>query len=283
MLGHTLLRVVAEKQEWEIEGTARGEASVRFAGRSKAVPILAFDAGKESEVARLLAERKPDVVVNCIGVTKHRTTAEDPVLSCRINTIFPHLLAEEGRKTGTRVVHISSDCVFSGREGFYKEGDPMDALDIYGKSKSMGELHDPHTITLRTSMIGHEMGTKFGLLEWFLSQAGSCKGFSRAYFSGLPTVVLARLIRDVVIPKHELAGVYHVAAERIDKYRLLKAIAKVYDKDIEIVEDREFQVDRSLDATRFAAATGYVAPSWPDLLMEMREDYKSAMSDTDHA
>ena len=119
---------------------------------------------------------------------------------------------------GARLIHVSTDCVFSGSKGGYAEDDVADAGDVYGKSKALGEVLYPHTITLRTSTIGHELQSQYGLLDWFLSQNIQCKGYTRAIFSGLPTVVFAQLIRDIVIPRPDLFGVYHVAASRIAKF-----------------------------------------------------------------
>jgi dTDP-4-dehydrorhamnose reductase len=151
----------------------------------------------------------------------------------------------------------------------YKEEDKPDVSDLYGLSKFLGELHEQNTVTLRTSIIGHEFNTSHGLVEWFLSQENQCKGFSRAIFSGLPTVVLAKLIKDVVIPRNELYGLYHVAAEPISKFDLLNLVARVYSKTIKITPDEELVIDRSLDASRFKEVTGYVAPGWPELINVM--------------
>jgi dTDP-4-dehydrorhamnose reductase len=176
------------------------------------------------------------------------------------------------RLGGARLIHISTDCVFSGSRGMYREDDFSDAYDLYGKSKYIGEVRDDaHAITLRTSIIGHELDSKVALVDWFLSQQGSAKGYRRAMFSGLPTVELARIIRDFVLPRPELRGLYHVAAEPIAKYDLLSLIAEQYGKQIEIKGDDAVIIDRSLDSTRFTLATGYRAPEWPALIALMRQ------------
>jgi dTDP-4-dehydrorhamnose reductase len=144
---------------------------------------------------------------------------------------------------------------------------------VYGKSKQLGELHYPHTITLRTSTIGHELQSQYGLLDWFLSQKEQCKGYNRAIFSGLPTVIFAQIIRDMVIPDLKLSGLYHVAAKPINKYDLLKLIANVYGKTINITPEDKLVIDRSLNANRFKLATGYIAPEWPELI-ELMHKYK---------
>jgi dTDP-4-dehydrorhamnose reductase len=207
--------------------------------------------------------------VNCIGLTKHHKTADDPILAIPLNTLLPHRLAELCAIGRSRLVHISTDCVFSGARGSYTEDDPADANDVYGKAKFLGEVNYSHAITLRTSTIGHELHSAYGLLEWFLSQQGSCKGFSRAIFSGLPNTEFARIVRDLVIPRPDLHGLYHVGANPIAKFELLKLIATVYGKQIDIVQDDEFTIDRSLNSERFKQATGYSAPPWPELIHSM--------------
>jgi dTDP-4-dehydrorhamnose reductase len=167
------------------------------------------------------------------------------------------------------LVHVSTDCVFAGTRGNYVEGDIPDALDVYGRSKHLGEVDHPHVITLRTSTIGHELQSAYGLLEWFLAQQDRCKGFNRAIFSGLPNTVFAQVVRDVVIPRPELHGLYHVGGQPIGKYELLRCIAHVYGKQIDIVRDDDFVIDRSLNSSRFSKATGYVPDSWPRLIQAM--------------
>jgi dTDP-4-dehydrorhamnose reductase len=169
------------------------------------------------------------------------------------------------------LVHVSTDCVFSGAKGHYLETDFPDAYDLYGRSKLLGEVDYPHAITLRTSIIGHELSGNRSLIGWFLAQQGSVKGFARAVFSGLPTVELARVVRDCVLPRPALRGLYHVAAQPINKCDLLKLVAATYGKTIKIVPSEDLVIDRSLNADRFRVATGYVAPPWPDLIQRMFE------------
>lgn len=270
MIGNTVLRVLSEKKDWQVFGTVRDETAERFFPSSIAKCLIAnIDVNFQDSLVSVLSQVRPDVVINCAGLTKHKPEAEDPLTSIPINALMPHRLASLCKLVGARLIHVSTDCVFSGQEGGYMEDDFTDARDVYGQSKALGELHYPHTITLRTSTIGHELQSQFGLLDWFLSQKGTCNGYTRAFFSGLPTVVFAQVIRDVVIPDKKLFGLFHVAADPINKFDLLKMIAGVYDKDIDIVPDDKLVIDRSLDATRFQLATGYVAPEWPELIKMM--------------
>jgi dTDP-4-dehydrorhamnose reductase len=270
MIGSTLLRVLSEKNDWEVFGTVRDESVKRFFSASIGDRLIAgVDVEYPDSLVKVLDQIRPDVVVNCAGLTKHKPEAEDPLVSIPINTLMPHRLAGLCKLVGARLIHLSTDCVFSGEKGGYVEDDFADARDVYGKSKALGEVLYPHTITLRTSTIGHELQSKYGLLDWFLSQEGCCKGYTRAIFSGLPTVVFAQVVRDVVIPHKELSGLYHVAAEPIGKFDLLKLIAEVYGKNIDIEPVDKLVIDRSLNAGRFRQATGYVAPDWRSLIKLM--------------
>ncbi len=272
MIGSTVLRVLSEKSDWEVFGSVRDGSAKQFFSASIGERLRAdVDVENQDSLVKILDQLRPNVVVNCAGLTKHKPAAEDPLVAIPINTLMPHRLAGLCKLIGARLIHVSTDCVFSGEKGSYTEDDFADARDVYGKSKALGEVNYPHAITLRTSTIGKELQSKYGLLDWFLSQEGRCKGYTRAVFSGLPTVVFAQVVRDMVIPHTELSGLYHVAAKPINKFDLLKMIAKVYGKTIDIVPDDKLVIDRSLDATRFQSATGYIAPEWPELIKLMYE------------
>lgn len=270
MIGSAMIRVLSEKKDWQVFGTLRSEDAKRFFSPAIANNLLAgVDVDKHDALVRVFAQTRPDVVVNCIGLTKHHQEADDPLLAIPINALLPHRIAELCAVVGARLVHVSTDCVFSGTKGGYTEDDPADAKDIYGKSKLLGEVNYPHAITLRTSTIGHELQSRYGLLEWFLSQEGHCKGFSRAIFSGLPNTVFAQIVRDIVIPRPDLSGLYHLGASPIGKYDLLRLIADVYGKAISIVPDEQLVIDRSINSGRFNQVTGYLAPTWQELIQSM--------------
>lgn len=270
MLGNAVLRVMSENQDWEVFGTVRSSSMRQFfSNRVVGRLITGCDVGDHDALIKLFTQTRPNVVINCIGLIKQLADADDPLEAIPINSLLPHRLAGLCALVGARLVHMSTDCVFSGEKGGYTEDDTSDAKDLYGKSKFLGEVYYPHSITLRTSIVGHELQSAHGLVGWFLSQQDQCKGFKQAIYSGLPAVALAQLIRDVVIPRPDLSGLYHVAAQPISKYDLLRLIAEVYGKAIEIVPDEHLVIDRSLNADRFKAATSYVAPEWPDLIKLM--------------
>jgi dTDP-4-dehydrorhamnose reductase len=271
MIGSAMFRVLSAKTGWQVWGTLRSEDKKQFfSGKQQDKLVAGVDVEKHDALVRVFARVKPDVVVNCIGLTKHHKEAEDPLLALPLNAQLPHQMADLCDVARARLIHVSTDCVFAGTKGNYGEADATDAGDVYGKSKSLGEVDYQHAVTLRTSTIGHELQSAHGLLEWFLAQQGKCKGFSRAIFSGLPNTEFARVVRDVVIPKPDLHGLYHVGAAPIGKYELLQLIAKAYGKQIEIVRDDDFSIDRSLNSARFNKATGYKPETWPELIQAMQ-------------
>jgi len=271
MLGNAVFRVLSACADHEVVGSVRGSDAARWFPEPLAARLLpGVDIDSHDSVIDCLAAAQPDVVVNCIGLVKQLAQAADPLQAVPLNALLPHRLARLCALRGARLVQISTDCVFSGGKGGYTEADPPDAQDLYGRSKLLGEVDYPHAVTLRTSIIGHELDGHRSLLCWFLAQPGPVKGYRKAIFSGLPTVELAHVIRDHVLPRADLRGLYHVAAEPIDKARLLGLIAAEYGKQVEIVPSDEVAIDRSLDASRFAAATGYRPPPWPELVARMR-------------
>jgi dTDP-4-dehydrorhamnose reductase len=270
MIGSAMFRVISAKIGWQVWGTLRSDEAKRFfSGDQQDKLVAGVDMEKHDALVRVFARVKPDVVVNCVGLTKHHKEAEDPQMALPLNALLPHRMADLCAVAGARLIHVSTDCVFAGTKGNYGEADVPDAGDVYGKSKHLGEVDYPHAITLRTSTIGHELQSAYGLLEWFLSQQESCKGFNRAIFSGLPNTEFARVVRDVVIPRPDLHGLYHVGADPVGKFELLKLIARGYGKQIDIVRDDDFSIDRSLNSARFNKATGYKPEAWPELIQAM--------------
>jgi dTDP-4-dehydrorhamnose reductase len=270
MLGNAMMRILTENADCEVCGTVRSEGSKRLFGSDIAHRLLAdVDAENHDSLLQAFSRFRPDVLINCVGLTKQLVKGDQPLRAISVNALLPHRLAGLCKLYGSRLIHISTDCIFSGNKGGYRESDRSDADDLYGRSKFLGEVAYPHTITLRTSVIGHGLQNTSGLVDWFLAQQGHCSGFTRAIFSGLPTVVLAQIVRDLVIPRPDLSGIYHVAAAPISKYNLLSLVGKVYGKQTRIDEDDRLGVDRSLNAERFRDATGYAPPDWAELIRVM--------------
>lgn len=272
MLGNAVMRLLSENEDWQVYGTVRSDFSKKkFSAKIIDRIISGVSIENNEALLDVLIKSRPDVVINCVGLVKQLAEANNPLVAIPINSIFPHRLATLCELAGARLIHMGTDCVFSGSKGFYTEADISDAKDLYGRSKYLGEVDYPHAITLRTSIIGHELDGALSLVSWFLAQTGTVKGYTRAIFSGLPTVELARVIRDHVIPHPELHGVYNVSAEPINKFDLLALIAQIYGKVIDITPDDQLVIDRSLDSTRFRKATGFVPKAWPELVRSMRD------------
>lgn len=270
MLGNAVLRSFSESEVFTVIGTTRFVGAIgNLPQNLQHLVAVGVDANDYDSLIDTFVRYTPDIVINCVGLVKQLSSADDPLTAIPINSLLPHRLAKLCQVCGARFIHISTDCVFSGSKGMYVESDAPDAGDLYGRSKLLGEVDYPNSVTLRTSIIGHELAGARSLVGWFLAQTGSIQGFNRAYFSGLPTVELARVIRDFVIPNSNIRGLYHVSAGRINKYDLLKLIASVYEKAIEIVPDDKLVIDRSLNSDRFREATGYIASDWPTLIKTM--------------
>lgn len=272
MLGNALLRFFATRTAHDVIGIVRSERSINLLpGEVRGRVDAAGDVEDVDALVSMFDRHRPTVVINCVGLVKQLSDAKDPLSAIPINAVLPHRLARLCALAGARLVHLSTDCVFSGAKGMYVEDDLPDARDIYGRSKLLGEVEYPHTITLRTSIIGHELAGNHSLICWFLSQSGSVRGFSRAIFSGFPTVEIARIIDTHVLPRQDLSGLYHLSAPPIDKYSLLRLVADAYGSTVAIEPDPSLVINRSLDSTRFRTATGFEPDDWPSLVQRMRD------------
>ena len=273
MLGNALWQYFNRDSSKEVWGTLRsGSALSFFPPKAHNRLISNIDVLNSDDLIKSFTLAQPDVVINCVGLIKQHDTINDPITVLPLNSIFPHRLAQLCKIANARLIHISTDCVFSGKKGSYIESDIPDAVDLYGKSKHLGEVSQlDNAITLRTSIIGHELSTSHSLIDWFLKQELKVGGYSKAIFSGLPTVELAKVINQYVIPDTGLKGLYHVATQAINKFELLNLVAKVYGKNIIIEDNLEVQIDRSLNADLFNKHTGYLPPNWTELIEQMYE------------
>jgi len=273
MLGHKLCQVLSG--EMDVWATVRRGADVLCStGILESERIIeGVDAQQTSTVRSALLTVQPDVVVNCIGIVKQLPEAQDPALSIEINALLPHRLANLCAEVGAYLLHISTDCVFSGQQGDYTEDDRSDATDLYGRSKSLGEVIRPHCLTLRTSIIGRELRGQHGLIEWLLSQQGQCiQGYSRAIFTGLTTQALSELIAKLIARTPRLEGLYNVASTPISKYDLLNLVKSAYYLSVRIEPSPEVVIDRSLDGARFLAETGLIVKGWDSMLSQLALD-----------
>lgn len=278
MLGHTLFTQLFLQPELDVHATAR-----TLNGLSRWFsPLLLekmwgnVEADNFDSITGVIASIRPDVVINCIGLIKQLPLAEDPLRAITINSLLPHRVAKVCCAAGARMIHISTDCVFDGKKGNYTENDLSNAVDLYGRSKFLGEIDYPHCVTLRTSIIGHELKDRYGLIEWFLAQTGKVRGFTNAIYSGFPTIELARIINQLILPNPDLKGIYHLSSDPISKYELLKLIAEKYSKNIEIEPYANFCLDRSLNSSIFRRSSGYTPPPWPELIDSMHQSFITA-------
>ncbi len=272
MLGNAILKYFFLETNHIVKGLVRSDKSIKlFPKDLQEMVVSGFDAENISKIEDFITKDVPDIVINCIGMVKQLEESKDPMIILPINSIFPHKLSKLCSKYSIRLIHMSTDCVFSGDKGMYKESDLPDAEDIYGISKRFGEIDDNSSLTIRTSIIGHELNSSRSLINWFLSQENQIKGYSKAIFSGLPTIEVARVIDKFVIPNTGLNGLYHLSADPISKYELLKLVSIIYGKIIDIQIDDTFKIDRSLNSNRFREATGYSPKKWPALVKLMHE------------
>jgi dTDP-4-dehydrorhamnose reductase len=222
---------------------------------------------------RLLGRLKPEVLVNCVGIIKQRRAAKEPIPSIEVNSLLTHRLASACAEWNCRLIHFSTDCVFSGKRGNYTEADVSDAEDLYGRSKFLGEVTYDGAITLRTSIIGRELTHSESLLEWFLRQDHKrISGYTRAMFSGLTTTELSKVVERLISDFPQLSGLYQVCSTAISKFDLLQLLRGAYGLDVEIVPDANFFCDRSMKGEKFASDTGYVCPDWPAIVAELAHD-----------
>jgi dTDP-4-dehydrorhamnose reductase len=270
MLGHKLCQMLGSS--FETYATFRGDAPAVSGVYERVNVLTRIDASDVDQVSATVRRVRPDYVLNAIGLVKQRSEASDPIQAISINSLFPHQIAAVCRVESARLIHFSTDCVFSGARGGYTEDDIPDPVDLYGRSKLLGEIDAAHVLTLRTSIIGREFGAGLGLVEWFLRNAGGrVNGYRNAVYSGLTTRALS-LILAAVMERAPLSGLWHVSAQSITKLDLLRRINEAFGTNTTIDVDDTFRSDRSLVSDRFWAATGIERPTWQTMIREMADD-----------
>jgi dTDP-4-dehydrorhamnose reductase len=272
MLGHKLWQMA--RTQVETWATVRAVSpALEALGVIDERTISGVDVNRLDTLDAALDRARPDVVVNCVGVVKQLAAAKDPIASIAINALYPHLLARAARARGARTIHISTDCVFDGVDGGYTEAHVTNATDLYGRTKALGEPAGPGALTVRTSIIGRELSGTSGLVEWFLSRRGStADGYRRAVFSGFTTAALAAILLRVIAEQPALEGLYHVSAPAIDKLALVTRLNEALGAGVAITPRDEPRIDRSLDSSRFQAATGITPPAWDAMIAALAAD-----------
>jgi len=270
MLGHELYRELRDHHE---TGVTLRQQRKEF---SRDHVFAGVDVRGGTRIEEVIAQFRPAAVVNCIGIVKQRPESEQAITSIEVNSLLPHRLALACRAAGAHLVQLSTDCVFSGERGNYREEDRPDPVDVYGRSKLLGEVTGEGALTLRTSMIGLGLYRKTSLVDWFLAQKGSVRGYRKAIFSGLTTRELSRVIRMVLEKHPQASGLYHLSAAPIDKYSLLVKLRERLGKSVDIAPVDEPRIDRSLDSTRFRRVFGYTPPGWDAMLDELAVETRKA-------
>ena len=268
LIGKTVFEELSLYKDISVFGTLRGVND-----KSKNIYQLDYVAGVVN-LKNIIYEIRPDFVINCIGITKHLNEGNNPLSCVTVNSLLPHTVANYCQDVNSKLIQVSTDCVFTGKKGNYNELDNPDSVDLYGRSKIMGEVVNENNLTIRTSTIGHENSTNYGLLEWFLEQESSCSGYSNAFFSGLTTIELARAIKEFIFSDRDLNGLYHLGGDAISKYDLLQIISKTYRKEINIIPENNFSINRTLDSALFKKKTGYLPPSWEEMIDNMFHKFK---------
>ena len=272
LLGSTILKYFSTKTNYECFGTIRKNSDRKKLNNINNLKLYKIDFNKPNDIRKAFTFIKPHLILNCIGVVKQVLNKNSNSEIIRVNSFLPHYLSELANENNKiRFIHFSTDCVFSGTLGNYSENDIADAKDIYGSSKILGEVNNSNTLTLRTSIIGHELKTKYSLLNWFLSQKKSIKGYKKAIFSGLTTLEISRVLEKYIIPNKKMRGIYHLSGNLISKYDLLNIIKKTYKNKIKIMPDSKIKINRSLNSSLFQKTTGYKPSTWDQLIKAMYE------------
>ena len=270
MIGSAIFSHCQASKNISVYGTFKKQKKINIFNKNN--KLIYFDASKKKQkLKNIINKIKPNFVINCIGITKHINNKNEKEFF-QINSYFPHYAKKISNQYKSKFIQISTDCVFDGKRGNYSEQTKPNANDLYGKSKAAGEIKDKVNLTIRTSTIGHELSTKYGLLEWFLSNKKTCYGYKKAYFNGLPTNYLAKILLDLLL-KYKITGLIHISGKKISKYELLKIIKKVYKKKIDIFQNSTFKIDRTLNNYKLK---NYIKPntSWKKLIQDMKKNYE---------
>lgn len=282
MLGHTLLGVMG--RYFDTRATLRNPRDTYphqglFSFTNTIEGIQLGSPGNFNFLVSQIIAWKPEIIVNAAGVVKQRPDADDAVKSIEINSLLPHQLAKAARLVDAKLIHFSTDCIFAGTKGMYREDDLPDATDLYGRSKLLGEVSGARCLTLRTSLVGRELARKGGsLFEWFLSQKDSVRGFPNAIFSGYTTFEIARIVFKLITEHPDAEGVWHLASQPISKYHLLLLVKQRLSLPIDIIRNDSIQINRSLDGSLFQNTFKYTPPDWATMI----DDYFTFLEEEQH-
>jgi dTDP-4-dehydrorhamnose reductase len=272
LIGHKLYQKLSTRFG-DVFGTLHGDRS-RFAwtGLFNGLNVVEHvDVSNFAQLEGVLQAISPDVVLNCAGITKRRPEINLSLQAIGVNALFPHRLAKWAELHNRRVIHFSTDCVFDGAVGNYTETSPTTGKDAYGQTKALGEIRYDHTLTLRSSFIGRELSVHSELLDWLLQQRGNTiKGFTKALYSGISTIEMARIVGDLIEHHPEINGLHQLSTpEPISKYELLCMARDAFDVEVEIIPDDTFEIKPTLDGSLLRSKLQINLPTWPVMMRDL--------------
>jgi dTDP-4-dehydrorhamnose reductase len=271
MAGHVLYRSLSLLGEYDVYGVAR---NVEQTNR-----VFNLDVS-DTEALKKIIDLQFDIVINCIGIL-NKDAEDNPHKAVWFNSYFPHLLEALTKDSKTKLISISTDCVFSGKRGDYSEDDFKDGEGFYATSKAIGEVNNKKDLTIRTSIIGPELNKEgIGLFHWFMQQKEEVSGYSQAFWSGITTVELAKVIHQAI--QQKITGLIVVAGEKkIDKHSLLGLFNCIFrNNEIVIHENSKYKVDKSMHSIRTDFV--YKLPSYEKMILEMKQWIESCRYSYDY-
>ena len=272
MLGHTLIKYLISKNNLDVEFSVRNKSRQKLCKEIFNKEAKYFvDANEPSSILKAIEIYKPNFCINCLGIIKQKEDAKNYIKSIQINSLIPHLISDYCKRYDSQLIHISTDCIFSGKKGNYLDSDTPDPIDLYGRSKLLGEVSNSNAITIRTSIIGPEISSANGLFEWFRNKEGIIYGYQNAWFSGFTTIELSRIIYKFIIQGKIKNDIYNLSSYAINKYELLKLINKVYVLNKKIIADNSVVIDRTLNCDKFSRETGFIQDKWENMIIGMRD------------
>jgi dTDP-4-dehydrorhamnose reductase len=275
MIGHKIAQLLSS--DFKLIGSSRKKISIRDVGIRKGE--IVFHDFSNKNIDSLLNRINPDVTINCIGVTIRRDIFNKEKNVVFSNSELPHALDKWSKNNLKKLIHLSTDCVFSGINGNYKDDDVPDARDIYGLTKAAGEINNSKNLTIRSSMIGREVYNHTELFEWlFHMKNNSIEGFSNVIYSGITNVRMAKIIQYILKNKINLSGIYNISSEPISKYDLLVKLSEAFNLNVEIEKNKYNKSNKVLISKKFTEITGMCPPNWDDLISEFKDDCKKFKS-----
>ena len=269
MIGHKIAQSLSK--EHTIIGSSRKNIKSEDLGINDC-ELITHDFLKD-DILEILDKINPEIIVNCAGITIRRGINDNYDNTILLNSNLPHIIDDWTERNQSKLIHFSSDCVFSGKKGNYLDESIPDATDLYGLSKSRGEVKSKNTLTIRCSIIGREIFNHTELFEWIYSMRGKqIKGYNNVLYSGVTSIWMGRVLKKILKYHTELSGIYNISSEPITKYSLLNLINEHFKLGIEISRDNKIKSNKVLISKKFTEITDINPPNWDDLMTELKED-----------